>query len=301
MAKMIIRMRNGEVLEDTKESIIARVSEQILKEMFDKGINEKLRAKEVLKKFINHIALTEEEIQNIFSNTFATSISKSVETVGCGVSSNGNGYFYSEPLSQKSNEDGSFDEKSYKTRRIEELLYKPIAEFFIDIEDMKSIIIANKRPEGLGKKSVPDILVSDIDHGVLAISDVSVTAVEVKSTRDAVNIDALHQTLNYVTRCHNSIIMFAVPESEAMKEAKEHVDFHYSFGIGIGYVIMQDDYYRDFVNGKLESVNLADVSIKIMYRPLWKQKEPRVIREFLNKFGIHNISEMLNWNGNWSS
>ncbi|MDF1617214.1 hypothetical protein [Petrocella sp. FN5] len=301
MAKKLIKMRTGEILEDTKENIVAKISEQVLKEIYDSGTNEKLKAKEVLKKFNKYIVMTDVEIQAFFGSTFATNISKSVETVGCGVSSNGNGYYYSEPLSQKNNEDRQCDDKSYKTRKIEELLYEPIAEYFIDVDDKRSLIVANKRPDGLSRKSIPDILVSDIDYGVIATSDITITSVEVKATRDLVNIDALHQTLNYVTRCHNSIIIFAVPESEAMKEVKEHVDFHHSFGIGIGYVIMQDDYYKAFVDGRLDRVDLGEVSIKIMYRPNWNLREPRIIRDYLNKFGVQNNTEMLNWNGNWSS
>lgn len=299
-----VELKDGTIFEGNVQYTVDILGEQVLKKISKVDESRRLSAKEIYKLVLSMIksmdGLDDRSYiqEHIKRSSFRTMISSSARNDDVRVYSVGNGYFYKEEI----NLEGDTEEllKPRKRIRVEEKLYEPVAKVFCDALNLKSIIIANKRPQELSKQNVPDLLLSDIESGVMAFSDVDLQAVEIKVSKHEL-LTGAYQALHYLVRCDSSLLLYAVGRSDVDKVNKALIQLHERFGIGIGFIVMEDDYYKSFVQGKIDLVDMSDIEIKIGYRAVPSPVKVSAKVSFLKALGITNIQEMFGWTGDWAS
>ncbi len=164
---------------------------------------------------------------------------------------------------------------------------------------MRPVITANMRSQNLSRHMIPDLLVSVLGLGVTALSDVELIGVEIEATKYDSPVKNMEQTLNYMMNCDAAMLLYAVSRSEVDKIDQFYLDHHQRFGTGLGFIVMDDEFYSEYLDGKIDIVELSDVEILISYAPRAIKIKPSIKRSFLKELGTNNIHEMYDWKGDW--
>ncbi len=309
MKRVHVVFKDGTVFEGNRQELVNAGCTKVLRNRNESGLMAPVRALEIYPEFIQFIRGGEEDFEEtkkeiVSKETFTSYISKASKLDGVPIYSDGKGYYFkphqNESIGSKEGEDECQISLSKRIiKRIEEKLYRPVAKFFHEVLELRPVITANMRSQNLSRHMIPDLLVSDFELGVTALSDVELIGVEIEATKYDSPVKNMEQTLNYMMNCDAAMLLYAVSRSEVDKIDQFYLDHHQRFGTGLGFIVMDDEFYSEYLDGKIDIVELSDVEILISYAPRAIKIKPSIKRSFLKELGTNNIHEMYDWKGDW--
>jgi hypothetical protein len=302
-----VMLVDGTELDGNIKYLVAETTTKVFEDRYRRGHRTPLQAAELYEEVIKYVMPDDESHQDLRSiikkGTFSPYMTSTVKHPDYNIIKVSKGYLLKKSIEE--NDDGIDQETSELVKRktqykmLERKSYRAVGEFFNQVEGLRSIITANIKTPKATKYTVMDILLCDCRPGYSSYADIELIAVEIKHSRKATTIESMLQTANYISNYGASLLLYPVAKSDKEKVDPKLIDLHYQLGVGLGFIIMDDEVYDDYFEGKIDEIELEDIDVDIPYKPRrsWIPANQKFDSFQLIGQTLYDIND---WNGIWA-